>query len=328
MVHPRFGLQQPGELSAGPRRPGHVPVLEDEVLRAAADSPRSVVVDGTVGLGGHSRALLERFPDIQRLVGLDRDPEALALARENLSGFGDRVSLHHATFDRAGEVLDELGLHTAGFILMDLGVSSLQLDSPERGFSFREAGPLDMRMDQGRGPTALDLIRELSPKDLEALLKEQGEVTCPGRIARALHEQRHRLKTTLDLAQLVTDALPAPAKAGLKIHPATRVFMALRAAVNRELSILKTALPLLIERLPARGRLVVIGFHSLEDRIVKQTMAAEAKGCVCPPSFPICTCAKKPRLAILKGSPFEAAQAEVEANPRSRSARLRVGVRL
>jgi 16S rRNA (cytosine1402-N4)-methyltransferase len=327
VVHPGHG--SPARALSGPSGDArHVPVLLDQVLALAGDGPHRTVVDGTLGLGGHAEALLERFRDLELYVGLDRDPQALARATTRLARFEGRLRLAHATFDRAGEVLDAAGVRDADFILLDLGVSSFQLDTAERGFSFMHEGPLDMRMDPTQGPTALELIQRLPVKELEAVLKEGGEVTCAGRVAKALHENRQRMRTTADLARVVTDALPAPAKRGLKIHPATTTFMALRVAVNRELEMLAEALPALIDRLAPGGRIAVIAFHSLEDRIVKQALAREAKGCVCPPQFPICTCGKKPRIELVDRKAFAPKVDEVDANPRSRSAKLRVGMRV
>ena len=307
--------------------PAHVPVLVEQVCALAGAGSHSVVVDGTLGMGGHAEALLTRLPDIELYIGMDRDPEAIRRATARLARFDGRVRIAHATFDQAPEVMEAAGVRAAGFILLDLGVSSYQLDTAERGFSFQADGPVDMRMDPTTGMTAIELIQRTPVAELEALLRDRGDVVCPGRVAKALFEHRQRIKTTGDLARVVSDALPAPAKRGLKIHPATLTFMALRSAVNREPEMLKAALPALIERLSLGGRLAVISFHSLEDRVVKQVMQAEARGCVCPPAFPVCTCGKKPRITLDNKRSKAAESAEVDANPRSRSARLRVAVR-
>ena len=306
----------------------HVPVLLEQVVDAVAQGPHGVILDGTVGLGGHASAVLTRIAGVERYVGIDRDPEALERAREVLAGHGSRVVLAHATFDRAGGVLDANGIDRVDVALLDLGVSSLQLDRADRGFSFREDGPLDMRMDRTSGPTARELIERLSHGELARLLKESGEVECAGRVARVLHEGRQHLRRTGDVARLVGDVLPGSLKARMKIHPATKVFLALRIAVNDELALLSRALPGLLERLCPGGRLIVIAFHSLEDRIVKRFLADEARGCICPPQLPVCACGRLPRVRVGSRRPVAPGPDEVASNPRSRSAKMRIGVRL
>lgn len=326
MVHPGRSLDSDGALSEtheAARK--HVPVLLAEVVGLASSGSHKVVVDGTLGMGGHAEALLERLPGIELYIGMDRDPQALELAHARLERFEGRVRLVHGTFDQAGEAMEAAGVSKASFVLLDLGVSSFQLDTAERGFSFQSDGPIDMRMDPTQGPTALEVIQRTPPAEMEEILRERGEVVCPGRVAKALWEHRQRMHTTGDLARVVSDALPAPAKRGLKIHPATLAFMALRSYVNRENEILAEGLPAFIDRLEVGGRIAVISFHSLEDRVVKRTLQAEARGCVCPPQFPVCTCGKKPRVELV--SKLAAATGEVDANPRSRSARLRAAVR-
>ncbi|MBI4864253.1 MAG: 16S rRNA (cytosine(1402)-N(4))-methyltransferase RsmH [Candidatus Riflebacteria bacterium] len=308
--------------------PAHEPVLLDEVVDLASRGPHRVVLDCTVGLGGHAQALLERLPDIETYVGIDRDPEALEQARARLSRFGDRLRTRQTTFDRSIDALDELGIGAVQFVLVDLGVSSFQLETGRRGFSFRLQGPLDMRMDPRDPDTAADLIRRLGPDDLARLLRDRGEVECAERLARALHDQRLTLRTTTDLARLVAEATPARVKARLKIHPATKVFMALRSAVNQEPEILERALPRLIDRLAPGGRIVVISFHSLEDRIAKRIFRGAATGCVCPPVFPVCNCGKRPTLGLVDRRPIKPSDPEVAGNPRSRSARMRAAIRL
>jgi 16S rRNA (cytosine1402-N4)-methyltransferase len=306
----------------------HVPVLAAEVLAAARSGSHRVVLDGTVGPGGHAGILLDSLPGIEVYVGIDRDRQALAQAERRLERHARRLRLHHATFDRAGEVLDAAGIGDVDLALLDLGVSSLQLDDPARGFSLANAGPIDMRMDAGDRETALDLIRNLDRRELARVLVRYGEVDCPGRIARALKENEESLATTLDLARIATAALPAALRRRRdRIHPATRTFQALRIAVNRELRLLEEALPRLVARLAVGGRLAVISFHSLEDRIAKRALAAEERGCICPPGFPVCACGRRPRL-IRAGGVVTPGGAEVAANPRSRSAKLRIGVRV
>ena len=306
----------------------HVPVLLDEIVEVARGGPHRIVLDGTVGLGGHAAALLSRLPGLERYIGLDRDAEALELAQDLLTPFRERVRLFQATFDQAQAILDQLGLETVDLALLDLGVSSLQLDRPGRGFSFRDAGPLDMRMDPSHGETAKDLLGRLTVGELTQLLKTNGEVDCPGRVARAILENLTRIKTTADLAQVVVDVLPASLKARSRIHPATKVFLALRIAVNQELERLETALPAILERLSCDGRIAAIAFHSLEDRIVKRFFSDEARGCTCPPGLPVCACGRRPRLRLCSRRAIQPAPFEQQANPRSRSAKLRVGVRL
>lgn len=330
MVHPGrrgAGAGSGGAVSESEAARAHVPVLLAEIVELAAAGPHRVVVDGTLGMGGHAEALLERLPGIETYIGLDRDPEALKMATKRLERFDGRIRLVHATFDQTPEVLEAAGVSRASFALLDLGVSSYQLDTASRGFSFQSDGPIDMRMDPTGGETALEVIQRTPPEQMEEILRERGEVVCPGRVAKALWEHRKRMHTTGDLARVISDALPAPAKRGLKIHPATLAFMALRSYVNRENEILEDGLPALIECLEPGGRLAVISFHSLEDRVVKRLFAAESRGCVCPPQFPICTCGKKPRVELIQKKSRAAESGEVDENPRSRSARLRVAVR-
>lgn len=315
-------------MSADLPPPRHVPVLLAEVVAACEPTAPRVVVDGTLGMGGHAEALLEAYPSIERYVGLDRDTEALAMAGERLARFGGRVELVHSSFAEAGTVLDERRLDAVDFALLDLGVSSFQLDEARRGFSFGAPGPLDMRMDPTSPRTALDLLRELAETELREVLVEFGEVDFAGRIARNIKEKLEDLTTTADLAQVVTNAIPPQHRRKMKIHPATQVFQALRIAVNGELEALEKALPALDARLAPGGRLAVISFHSLEDRIVKNWFRDQAGVCRCPPSLPICRCARLARLETVTRRPIVATDDEVERNPRSRSAKLRVASRL
>ncbi|MCC6799548.1 MAG: 16S rRNA (cytosine(1402)-N(4))-methyltransferase RsmH [Anaerolineae bacterium] len=319
-----------------PDRP-HIPVLLDSVLRLlrvaeigaeiGAEPGSACFVDGTVGAGGHAAAILETAPRA-RLLGLDRDPAALALAQERLAPFGARAVLAHASYeDMPAQVAAWLGEADplVDGILLDLGVSSMQLDQAGRGFAFMQDGPLDMRFDPTSGePSAADLVNLLDADELADILYRYGEERHSRRIAQAIVAARP-LHTTRALAEVVVGAYRGPRE---KIHPATRTFQALRIAVNDELGAVERALPAAIGLLRPGGRLAVISFHSLEDRIVKQTFKREATDCLCPPRQPICTCGHQASVALITRKPVEADGAEIARNPRSRSARLRVVARL
>lgn len=302
----------------------HLSVLPAEVLSLLDPAPGGIYLDGTVGGGGHARLILEAAAPDGRLIGLDRDPSALRKAAEVLAPFGDRVVLRHCNFSEAAGVLAELGISGLDGMLLDLGVSSHQLDEASRGFSFRGEAPLDMRMDPTSGPTAADLVNTAAAEELARIFREYGEERWAGRIARRIVQvrQQHPLTTTRQLAELVRDAVPG-GKAPARIHPATRVFQALRIKVNQELEHLSRGIAEAIDLLNPGGRLVVISFHSLEDRIVKRFFQEEAKGCICPPRLPTCVCNHRPRLELLTRKGVRASDAEVEANPRARSAVLR-----
>jgi 16S rRNA (cytosine1402-N4)-methyltransferase len=297
----------------------HIPVLRDEVVSLFASVPPGTVVDATVGGGGHSGAILAAYPEL-RLIGLDRDPAALEAARSRLSPFGDRVTLIRSPFSALNEVLEDAGVPTVSGVLLDLGVSSPQLDRAERGFSFREDGPLDMRMDPTSGLTAANIINEWSEADLAALFRANGENRLAGRIARAVVAARP-VTTTSQLAEIVSAAVPAAARR--RGHPARRVFQALRIEVNDELGELATALPVALDRLAVGGVCAVLSYHSGEDRLVKQLFAdAVSGGCVCPPGLP-CVCGAVPRHRLLFRGSRKATPAEASANPRAEAARLR-----
>jgi 16S rRNA (cytosine1402-N4)-methyltransferase len=302
----------------------HLPVLPEEVLALLDPAPGGIYLDGTVGGGGHARLILEASVPDGRLIGLDRDPSALRKAAEVLAPFGDRVVLRHRNFSEAAGVLSELGISGLDGMLLDLGVSSHQLDEASRGFSFRGEAPLDMRMDPTSGPTAADLVNTAAAEELARIFREFGEERWAGRIARRIVQvrQQHPLTTTRQLAELVRDAVPG-GKAPARIHPATRVFQALRIQVNQELEHISRGIAEAIDLLNPGGRLVVISFHSLEDRIVKRFFQEEAKGCICPPRLPTCVCNHRPSLELLTRKGVRASDAEVEANPRARSAVLR-----
>ncbi len=301
----------------------HVSVMPAEVLHWLQPVAGGIYLDGTLGGAGHARLILEAAAD-SRLIGLDRDPAALEKAADVLQPYGDRVSLHHATFDQAGQVLAELGIEKLDGMLLDLGVSSHQLDTPERGFSFRHDAPLDMRMNPQAGQTAADVVNQAEEAELVRIFFEYGEERFSRRIARKIVERRTEepLTRTSELAQLVRQVVPGGNRPG-RIHPATRVFQALRIYVNQELEQVATGVAGGIELLREGGRLVVISFHSLEDRIVKQLFRERAKACVCPPRLPICQCGKRADVKLLTRKGVKAGDSEVDMNVRSRSAVLR-----
>lgn len=309
---------------------GHLPVMVHEVLESLAPAPGSFQIDATVGGGGHSRPILEATTPGGRLLGLDADDAAIARTRDRLAGYGERVTLRQANFEQLAEVADETGFDPADGVLFDLGLSSYQLADEARAFSFRATGPLDMRFDTGRGVPAATLINELDEDALTDLFKRLGEEPQARRIARAVVARRGRepITTGQQLADVVAAAAPAPPRGRRRVHPATRVFQALRIAVNRELETLPVALAAAVGILRTNGRLAVISYHSLEDRIVKRFIAAERRGCVCPPESPVCVCGRQPRLALVGAQPRRPSDAEVARNPRSRSALLRAARRL
>ncbi len=305
----------------------HLSVMPGEVLDLLQPRPGGFYLDGTVGGGGHARLLLEASSPDGRLIGLDRDPAALAKAATTLQPYAGRFELEHANFADAGAILSGKGIAGVDGILLDLGVSSHQLDAGERGFSFRQDAPLDMRMDPTRGATAADLLATASAEELQRIFREFGEERFAGRIARKIVARRQDapLLRTLELAELVRDVVPG-GRVPSRIHPATRVFQALRIAVNGELDHVARGVAAAIGLLNRGGRLAVISFHSLEDRIVKRLFVEEAKGCICPPRLPICQCGHTPRVELLTRRGLRADETEIETNPRARSAVLR-GVR-
>ncbi len=316
---------RPGE--AGPDAFEHTPVLLAEALTALEPRPGGRFVDATVGGGGHAAALLDRTAPDGRLLGLDQDPEAVAAARARLARYGTRAVVVHANFEALAAVAAAHGFTGVDGVLFDLGVSSHQLTTGRRGFSFRVDAPLDMRMDPTAGPTAADLVNTLDEAALADLIYQYGEEPRSRAIARAIVRARATtpIDSTLRLAELVARA--AGGRQG-RSHPATRTFQALRIAVNRELEVLERALAAAVELLRPGGRLAVISFHSLEDRIVKRFIAAAERPCVCPPQVPVCVCGRLPTLRALTRKPVEPGAAEIAANPRSRSARLRAAERL
>jgi 16S rRNA (cytosine1402-N4)-methyltransferase len=309
---------------------GHLPVLAEEVVTMLAPAPGSLQIDATLGGGGHTERILEASSPDGRLLGLDADGAAIARTRERLKRFGDRAVLRQANFRDLGTVAPEEGFGQVDGLLFDLGLSSYQLADEERGFSFRTTGRLDMRFDTSRGVPAADLLATLDADGLADLFKRFGEEPFAGRIARAIVHQRANgpIETADQLAQLVEQVVPGTPRGRRRIHPATRVFQALRIAVNAELDALEEALASGMDLLRPGGRLVVLSYHSLEDRIVKRFIAAERKGCTCPPELPVCVCGRNPRLRRVGPPSITPSAAEVAANPRSRSARLRAAERL
>ncbi|HET7677484.1 MAG TPA: 16S rRNA (cytosine(1402)-N(4))-methyltransferase RsmH [Candidatus Limnocylindrales bacterium] len=307
---------------------GHVPVMVEEVMAALSPHSGSSHVDCTVGAGGHAVRILEATSPDGRLLGLDADRAAIATAGQRLERFGARAVLRQTNFEHLAAVALEEGFSPADGVLFDLGLSSDQLADRERAFSFRAPGALDMRFDTARGRPAAELVAELDERALADLFRRYGEEPHAGRVARAIVAERGRAPITTgeQLAAVVELALPA--RGPRRIHPATRVFQALRIAVNRELETLPVALAAALELLRPGGRLVVLSYHSLEDRIVKRFMAAERRGCVCPPQLPVCVCGRSPRLRAVGPTPARPRPQEVAANPRARSARLRAAERL
>ena len=308
---------------------GHLPVLAEEVMTILSPRPGSLQIDGTLGGGGHTERILEASTPDGRVLGLDADPAAVERVKVRLARFGDRLVVRQADFRDIGTVAPAAGFTAVDGLLLDLGLSSYQLVDAERGFGFRTGGPLDMRFDTSRGIPAAELIADLDTAALTSLFRRYGEEPRAGRIARAI--VRERAATPIDtaerLAAVVERAAPA-APGRRRIHPATRVFQALRIAVNDELGALDAALTAAMDLLRPGGRLVVLSYHSLEDRIVKRFVAAERKGCICPPVIPVCVCGRSPRLRVLGPQPVVPTADEVAANPRARSARMRAAERL
>jgi 16S rRNA (cytosine1402-N4)-methyltransferase len=306
----------------------HVPVLLHEAVDLLAPKAGGVYVDGTLGAGGHASEILKRSAPDGMLIGMDRDAEAVDRCRASLAAYGARVLLRQANYRDLPAVLSDLGYETVDGVLLDLGVSWFHLKTPERGFSFMLDGPLDMRMDTNSSQTAADLVNTLSREELVRIIREYGEESRAGAIARAIEKARVRgpITRTVQLAEIVSSVFPPyPPR---RIHPATLTFQALRIAVNDEMGSLREGLDHIMSCLKPGGRLAVITFHSLEDRVVKQTFARAAKGCVCPPRLPVCSCGRKPTLKVLTQRPVIAGPQDVEKNPAARSAKLRAAEKL
>ena len=302
----------------------HRPVLLDQCIEALNIRPDGVYLDGTLGRAGHSREIAKQLT-AGRLICVDRDRDALDAARERLAPWMSRVELVHSNFDQIDEIFDRLSLTAADGMLFDLGVSSPQLDDGSRGFSYMADAPLDMRMDRAAGVTAADIVNSWSQEELKQLLFRYGEERCAPQIAGAIvrHRADKPIETTLELVEIIKGAMP-PKALREKQHPAKRTFQAIRIAVNDELASVERMLQRAVPRLNRGGRLAVITFHSLEDRIVKTGLAGFARGCICPPDFPVCVCGRTPDIKLVHKKPILPSGREIEENPRARSAKLRV----
>lgn len=306
----------------------HISVLLEESVKALDIEEDGVYVDGTLGGGGHSYRILAQCPKTA-LIGIDRDPEAIEAAKKRLNEFSGRVTFVNRNFSEIKDILNELGIEFINGAVLDLGVSSYQLDNVGRGFSYMNNAPLDMRMNRSDDLSAYDVINRYSLDELTRIFFEYGEEKWSRRIADFIAREREKkpIETTFELVDIIKAAIPKKARLDGG-HPAKRIFQAVRIEVNGELRILETAIKDFIDVLAPGGRLAVITFHSLEDRIVKQTFAALAKGCTCPKEFPVCVCGKKPQIRLLTRKPIEPGKEEIENNSRSKSAKLRVAEKL
>ena len=306
----------------------HRPVLLQECVEALNIRPEGVYLDGTLGRAGHSEQIAKRLTT-GRLICVDRDQTALDAARERLAPWMDRTTLVHSNFDQVDAILDKLSLSGVDGMLFDLGVSSPQLDDGSRGFSYMADAPLDMRMDREEGLTAADIVNRWPQEELRRIISQYGEERCAPQIAGAIvrHRRDKPVTTTLELVEIIKSAMPAKALRE-KQHPAKRTFQAIRIAVNDELASVERMLQRAVPRLNRGGRLAVITFHSLEDRVVKTGLAGFARGCTCPPDFPVCVCGKTPDIRLVNKKPILPSQREVEENPRARSAKLRAAEKL
>ena len=308
----------------------HVSVLARECMEALEPERGGVFVDCTAGGGGHSFEIALRLPAGSRLICLDRDDAAIAACTARLAPFADRVTVVKSNFSEIASVLDMLGIDKIDGVMWDLGVSSYQLDEKERGFSYMAEAPLDMRMDQSAGITAADVVNGYTASELVRILRDYGEEKFASRIASAIVQAREskRIETTTELAEIVRDAIPAAARYKENQHPARRAFQSFRIEVNSELSVIAPSIEAAVERLNPGGRAAVITFHSLEDRITKQTFASLASGCTCPPNFPVCVCGNTPKIRLLNKKPILPTEEEIQANSRSHCAKLRCAEKL
>lgn len=307
----------------------HKSVLLQECIDALNIRPDGIYLDGTLGGAGHSSQIARRLTEGGRLIGVDRDRTALAAAKEHLAPYADRVTLVHSNFAEIDAILDSLGIPAVNGMLFDLGVSSPQLDDASRGFSYMADAPLDMRMDKDDALTAGEVVNTWPQGELRRILYDYGEERYAPQIAAAICRAREKapVETTLELVDIIRSAMPAQALRE-KQHPAKRSFQAIRIAVNDELGAVSRMMQAAVGRLNPGGRLAVITFHSLEDRIVKSEMQQAARGCTCPPEFPVCVCGKKPLVKLVTRKPIVSGPAELEENPRARSAKLRVAEKL
>ena len=302
----------------------HRPVLLDEVIEYLNIDPSGIYVDGTIGGGGHALAIVQRLTT-GRLIGLDQDEEAIDAAGMRLKDYKDKVTIVRSNFHEIKDVLNGLNIDKANGILLDLGVSSHQLDTPERGFSYREDAPLDMRMDQRHKKTARDIVNEYSEAELYRIIRDYGEDRFAKNIAKHIVRARQDkpIETTFQLNEIIKAAIPAKVRA-TSGHPSKRTFQAIRIELNRELDVLKESLDDMIDLLKPGGRLAIITFHSLEDKIVKENFKVNENPCICPPDFPVCVCGRKPKGRIITKKPVLPSEEEIEENSRSKSAKLRV----
>ena len=301
----------------------HKSVLLQETIDSLNIQEDGIYVDGTLGGGGHAYEVCRRLGEGGRLIGIDQDADAIAAAGERLKEFGSRVTIVRSNYENIREILENLGIHKVNGIYLDLGVSSYQLDTAERGFTYREDAPLDMRMDQRETRTAADIVNAASEDELTRIFRDYGEENWARQIARVVVDRRP-IETTLQLVAAIDAAIPKKVRAKDGSHPARRVFQALRIAVNDELEPLRASLEMLAGLLKPGGRLCVIAFHSLEDRIVKNAFRTLADPCTCPKNIPVCVCGKKPVVRLITRKPITAGEDELEINPRARSATLRI----
>lgn len=304
----------------------HYPVLSEKVIEYLITDRSGIYIDATLGTGGHAEAVLEELNEGGKLLGIDRDSDSLKISKERLRRFGKKVDFFNQSYSHLPEILKSQNLKMISGVLFDLGLSSYQLENPERGFSYSIEGPLDMRFDQSEGTKALDVLNEYPAEELTRIFREYGEERFSKKIAQAIVQNRRikKIKTTKELKDIVKSIL----KMKGDIKTLSRIFQALRIEVNDELSELKKGLDAGIEALVPGGRVCVISYHSLEDRIVKNKFSELAKGCICPPNFPVCICGGKKELSILTRKPVVPGEKEIEENPRARSAKLRVAEKI
>ena len=303
----------------------HQSVLLDETIENLNIQPEGIYVDGTLGGGGHAFHVCSRLNEKGRFIGIDQDAAAIEAAGKRLSPFEDKVTIVRSNYSDMKQVLTDLGISRVNGIVLDLGVSSYQLDTVERGFTYRENAPLDMRMDQRQEKTARDIVNGYSEMELYGIIRDYGEDKFAKNIAKHIVRAREEkpIETTDELTEVIKAAIPMKFRV-VGGHPAKRTFQAIRIELNHELDVLKNHLNEMVELLDTNGRICIITFHSLEDRIVKNAMAEAAKGCTCPPSFPVCVCGKKPQVRIVTRKPIVSGEEELERNPRARSAKLRI----
>lgn len=306
----------------------HIPIMLEEVIKGLAIKEDGIYIDGTLGGGGHSLEIVKRLKE-GRLIGIDQDQDALNKAKEVLGEYKDRIIFIHDNYENIESILSGLGVEKVDGILLDIGVSSYQLDKGERGFSHNKDARLDMRMDKRQDFTAWDIVNSYKQKDLEEIIWKYGEESWARRISEFIVDQREKspINTTLDLVETIKKAIPKRVRMEGH-HPAKKTFQALRIEVNRELEVLENSIEKLVEVLKPGGRIAIISFHSLEDRIVKDTFRFLYRDCICPPEIPLCVCNKKREINIITRKPIKAGKEEINLNPRSRSAKLRVAEKL